>query len=111
MIPLVPEKLRRRQKHPLGYQEIDLLARMTDEGCPVCHLIANSDRDYFFWFFNEHYYEAHTLDALTLSLGFCLAHGASLAQNALGSSQLAAVLRKIAWNWRPEVKGEEQTAR
>ncbi len=71
--------------------EIALLLALGQEGCPICHQVANSDDHYFFWFFNESCYEPHTLDALSRSLGFCLAHGGRLAGAYAGSYQLAAV--------------------
>ena len=80
-----------QRKTPQGYQEIELLAAMAEEGCPICHHVAGSDARYFFWFFNETYYESFTLDALTRSLGFCLTHGAHVTRTSAGSYQLAAV--------------------
>ncbi len=80
-----------RKTSSRGYQEARLLAAMAEEGCPVCHDTAGSDDRFFFWFFTENYYEAFTLDALTRSLGFCLAHGERLAQTTMGAYQLAAV--------------------
>lgn len=74
-----------------GYQEARLLAVMAEEGCPICHDTAGSDDRFFFWFFTENYYETFTLDALTRSLGFCLAHGEHLVRTTLGAYQLAAV--------------------
>lgn len=81
-----------RGKRPsAGPQDARLLAALREEGCPICHVIAGSDDHYFFWFFNENYYETFSLDRLTRSLGFCLAHGARLTRSAVGASQLAAV--------------------
>lgn len=74
-----------------GHQDAQLLAALDEEGCPVCHLIAGSDDHYLFWFFNENYYEPFSLDGLTRSLGFCLAHGARLTRSSVGAYQLAAV--------------------
>jgi hypothetical protein len=80
-----------RKEQSRGYQETQLLAALAEEGCPICHEVAASDDSYFFWFFNENYYEAFTLNGLTRSLGFCVAHAERLVRTAVGSYQLAAV--------------------
>lgn len=74
-----------------GHEEARLVAALQEEGCPICDDIAGRDDHYFFWFFNESYYEPFSLDGLTRSLGFCLAHGARLARSPVGAYQLAAV--------------------
>jgi hypothetical protein len=86
-------RLRRRTRSaaPAGCEETRLLAALGEDGCPICRDLADHDRSYFFWFFNEHYAEPHTLDALTRSLGFCVEHGTELARSTMGSSQLAVV--------------------
>lgn len=80
-----------RGKRVPRHQDVQLLAALEEERCPVCHLIAGSDDHYFFWFFNESYYEPFSLDGLTRSLGFCLAHGTRLTRSSVGAYQLAAV--------------------
>lgn len=79
-----------------SYEATRLLAALRTEGCPVCHEIEDHDRGYFFWFFSENYFEAHTLESLTRSLGFCLAHAAGLAEARAGAYQLAQVHRVMA---------------
>lgn len=81
----------RQRALPRGYEEVRLLAALSEEGCPICHDVGRGDDAYFFWFFNEHYYEVFTLDGLTRSLGFCLTHGARLTRAAVGPYQLALV--------------------
>ncbi len=88
-----------------GYQEIELLGARAAEGCPICHNLRQCNDHYFFWFFNENYYEAFTLDNLTRSLGFCLAHGASLARSTAGSHQLAAVHEVLVRRIRVKLSG------
>ncbi len=84
--------MRRKRPSPeLSYWEIRILSALNEEGCPVCHEIAGSDRHYFFWFFNEQYSFPRTLDRMTRSLGFCLAHGTYLTRNSLDSHQLTFV--------------------
>lgn len=73
--------------------ELDYALEM--EGCPLCHLGAQSDGRHFFWFFNENYYEPHTLDALERSLGFCLDHTDILMRVGAGRHQLAAVFEVL----------------
>lgn len=74
----------------------DLLHALGKEGCPSCHLSARNDEQHFFWFFNENYYEPHTVDALERSLGFCLAHTDLLVRTGVGGAQLAAVFEVLA---------------
>lgn len=78
-----------------SYEAVHLLAALGRDGCPVCHDLGGHDRGYFFWFFNENYFEAHTLDGLTRSWGFCRGHAASLTRKVGGAYQLAAVYRVL----------------
>lgn len=75
----------------LSYWESRLLSLLAQQGCPICQDAADTDRRYFFWFYNEKYYQSVTLDALSQSLGFCRAHGACLTQGSQGSYQVAFV--------------------
>jgi len=95
----------RQKKISRGYGEATLLSAIAEEGCPICHNVAGSDDNYFFWFFNENYYEAHTLDGLARSLGFCPAHGAAVTRTALGSYQLAAVHEVLVRRVRDKLSG------
>ncbi len=78
-----------------SYEAVHLLAALRREGCPICHDLGDHDRGYFFWFFNENYFEAHTLDGLTRSWGFCRGHAATLTRKVGGVYQLAAVYRVL----------------
>jgi hypothetical protein len=70
-----------------------MLGALRFDGCPVCRDLRAHDRSYFFWFFNENYFESHTLDGLTRSWGFCRGHAATLTRQAGGAYALAAVHR------------------
>lgn len=94
-----------QKKHARASHEIELLAALSREGCPICYKTAESDTHYFFWFFNENYYETNTLDSLTRSLGFCLAHGARLTRTSFASHQLAAVHEVLVRRVRVRLSG------
>jgi len=66
-----------------------LLAAMAEPGCPLCGLVREQERRYFFWFFAEHYHAPETLAQLVASHGFCRGHAGRLAVR--GEDKAAAI--------------------
>lgn len=66
-----------------------LLAAMAEPGCPLCGLVREQERRYFFWFFAEHYHTPETLAQLVASHGFCRGHAGRLAVR--GEDRAAAI--------------------
>lgn len=87
----------KRGGSPRSESEARLLRLIGQSGCPICHESADHDKTYFFWFLNENYYEPFTIDALTRSLGFCLAHGDMLVRTLAGGSALRYVHELLTW--------------
>jgi predicted hydrocarbon binding protein len=80
-----------RSPEKLGYPELVLLSALKKEGCPICHSVSGSDREYFFRFFYESHRETEVLEELTRSLGFCRSHAHYLIGRGNGRAQLATV--------------------
>lgn len=59
----------------------DVRALLAHPGCPVCGLLPDAARNLFFWFLEERYYLAETLERLTASYGFCPVHTAGLVRS------------------------------
>jgi len=89
-----------RSPEKLGYPELVLLSALRKEGCPICHSVSGSDREYFFRFFYESHRETQVLEELTSSLGFCRSHAHYLIGRDNGRSQLATVHKILARHLR-----------
>src|SRR5712691_6760531 len=81
--------LRRKTAAKPGPQDVELLARLHEPGCPICAPINEQKRSYFFWLFNENYADQGVLERFAASCGFCLAHAACAAQYAAAGSPLS----------------------
>lgn len=71
--------IRRRSWNP-QYWKSEVLARLKEPGCPVSTYHSKDVVRDFFWFVNEHYYEAETIVDLRRSHGFCPVHMGYLLQ-------------------------------
>jgi hypothetical protein len=89
-----------RSPEKLGYPELVLLSALRKEGCPICHTVSRSDREYFFRFFYESHRETEVLKQLSCSLGFCRSHAYYLLGRGNGRSQLATVHKILAQQLR-----------
>ena len=89
-----------RSPEKLGYPELVLLSGLKKEGCPICHTVSGSDREYFFRFFYESHRETEVLKELSCSLGFCRSHTHYLMGRGDGRSQLATVHKTLAHQLR-----------
>jgi hypothetical protein len=81
--------MRRKMVVRRWLQDVELLARLREPGCPVCAPINEERRSYFFWFFNENYCDPGVMERFVASFGFGLAHGARAAQYAAAASPLS----------------------
>jgi hypothetical protein len=89
-----------RSLEKLGYPELVVLSALGKKGCPICHTVSGSDREYFFRFFYESHREAEVLKELSRSLGFCRSHAYYLMGRGNGRSQLATVHKILAHQLR-----------
>ena len=94
-----------RSPEKLGYPELLVLSGLRKEGCPICHTVSGSEREYFFRFFYESYREAEVLKELSCSLGFCRSHAYYLTGRGNGRSQLATVHKSLAHRLRTSLLG------
>jgi hypothetical protein len=72
-----------------------LLAAMDEPGCPLCRLVREQERRYFFWFFAENYHAPETLEQLVASHGFCRQHATGLAARHEDRAAAIAVVYEI----------------
>ena len=63
------------------YWRHDARALLAHPGCPICGLLPDTARNLFFWFLEERYCHAETLERLTASYGFCPDHTAGLVRS------------------------------
>lgn len=84
-----------------------LLAAMEEPGCPLCGLVREQERRYFFWFFAENYHAPETLASLVASHGFCQHHAGRLAvRHADKASAIAVVYELVSRKVSAELAAE-----
>jgi len=57
-----------------GWWHDEILWRLKNAGCPLCHEAIENLRRYYFWFLEEQYANAPTMVRLQQAHGFCLRH-------------------------------------
>ncbi|MEJ2666425.1 MAG: hypothetical protein P8Z81_04885 [Deinococcales bacterium] len=89
-----------------------LLAAMDEPGCPLCRLVREQERRYFFWFFAENYHAPETLGRLVASHGFCRQHATGLAaRHADRASAIAVVYELVSRKVGVELAAEARRKR
>lgn len=78
---LLPARGDRRTDNFLTHCRHDVRALLTHPGCPICGLLREATRTFFFWFLEERYCETGSLERLTGSYGFCPAHAGGLVRS------------------------------
>ena len=59
---------------PCGWWHAEILWRLKNAGCPLCHEAIENLRRYYFWFLEEQYANVPTMVRLQQAHGFCLRH-------------------------------------
>ncbi len=78
---LLPGRGDRRTDDFLKHCRHDVRALLTHPGCPICGLLRDATRTFFFWFLEERYCETGSLERLAGSYGFCPAHAGGLVRS------------------------------
>ena len=92
--------------------ERQLLRALNQDGCPVCDQLRDHETDFQFWLLAERYHQREMLDALTDSLGFCVDHGAFLAESSRSNSPMTSAHEILSRRVRAQFEADEidQTA-